>query len=122
MSDAERQESALLEGSDAEKEKLSWWGVALGDEDYVVKALSDDEATTKVQTQVQVLKGDATPITSIVQLYDQESQELIDDLYGNRDVVRVIRFSFIEYPTNFVQITEEQQQAFDRLNRDHTRE
>lgn len=93
-----------------------WWGITLGSTLYGVKALTADEAVDKAQSAFADRFGSGFPIF-FAELHSEDIQPEFNVRYPDRDIVRLIPFSAVEYPEDPNQMTPEQTEAFEKLRR-----
>lgn len=93
----------------------AWYGVSIGDLAYMVRATDGETALNHVLLEELGSVPSENIVPSFVHRHEDEYQDEITSRYQDRSTVRVIPFSMVEFPEPDSELTDEQQQAFDKL-------
>ena len=101
-------------GTTPEFEQPVWWGLTVGSLAYAVRAKNSRQAIGVVAASLGRTSEDMVMVPTIVHPHDEESQPLLTERYPERELVRVIPFSMVEYPENVANMTPDQTEACER--------
>ena len=112
------EQSRIHEGQLPRFETPQWFGVSVGRMAFAVLGRDSTEARTKVATDIGI-EDETTlaevPVTTIH--HDDPHQTVLTDRYSDREVVRLIPFSVVEFPNDMENASPEQLAALDNSRR-----